>query len=146
MIWKLLAGVALLTLVPALGVHAQPNEPADAQEQAGMTASIDENSPFVPYHPDPRLSDKAAGMQPLFDYFNAAVSAVPCNLPHYSKSMSDRIWDKLYGRLVTLFPDGRDNLIAFNHLGRHAEPNITDCSTLKVRLEQLKSATGFSNE
>jgi hypothetical protein len=139
------AAVALLTLTPVFAVHAQPNEPADAQEQSEMTASVGD-SPAVPYHPDPRLSDKAASVQSLYDYWIASTSAAPCNLPHYTKSMSDRIWDKIYERLRALFPDGRDNTIAFSHLERHAGPHITDCSTLKVRLDQLKSATGFSNE
>ena len=141
---------ALLTLLLVLAVHAQPNEPADAQEQSEMKASVDakyENSPgFVPYHPDQRLSDKAASIQTLFDYYNAATSAVPCNFPHYNTFMPDRIWDNLYQRLKALFPDGRDNAIAFNHLGRHAMPYTTDCSILKVRLEQFKSATGFPSE
>jgi hypothetical protein len=138
------AAVALVTL-PAFYARAQPNEPEDAQEQAEITAGVDENSPgFVPYHPDPRLSDKAAGTQPLFDYFNAATSAVPCNLPHYTKSMPDRIWDKLYERIRALFPDGRDDAIAFDHLGKHAAPHTVDCSILQVRLEQLKAETRFS--
>ena len=138
--------VALYALAPIFAVHAQPNEPVDAQEQSEMKASIDESIPFFPYNPDPRLSDKVATMQPLFDYFSAATSAVPCNFSHYNKYMSDQIWNRLYETLKALFPDGRDNAIAFNHLARHAAPNITDCSILKVRLEQLKSTTGFPSE
>jgi hypothetical protein len=73
---KLLAvtAFALLTLVPVFALSAKTNEPADAQEQSEMTASVGD-SPVVPYNPDPRLSDKAASMQPLFDYWNAATSA-----------------------------------------------------------------------
>jgi hypothetical protein len=72
---KLLAvtAFALLTLVPVFAL-AKTNEPADAQEQSEMTASVGD-SPVVPYNSDPRLSDKAASMQPLFDYWNAATSA-----------------------------------------------------------------------
>lgn len=137
--------VALYALAPVVGVRAQPNEPADAQEQSETRAWVGD-SPAVPYHPDPRLSDKSATMQALFDYFRAATSAVPCNFPQDSRYVADRIWDKLHERLETLFPDGRDNLIALNHLRRHAAPDVTDCSTLKVRLEQLKSTTGLDSE
>ena len=147
MIWKLLAtaATALLTLVPVPAVHAQPNEPADAQEQAETTAWVGDSG-IVPYHPDAHLSDKAASVQPLYDYFRAVFLAERCNFPHYSRDVENRIWDKLHERLEALFPDGRDNLIALNHLGRHGASDTTDCSTLKVRLEQLKSATGFSGE
>jgi hypothetical protein len=140
---------ALLTLVPVFGVHAQPNEPADAQEQSETKASVAkyENSPgFVPYNPDARLSEKAASVQSLYDYFFAVFLAEHCNFPLYSRDVENRLWDKLHERLETLFPDGRDNLIALNHVGRHKAPDTTDCSTLKVRLDQLKSATGFQSE
>jgi hypothetical protein len=140
------AAIALYALAPVFAVHAQPNEPADAQEQSEMKASIDESIPFVPYNPDPRLSDKVATTQPLFDYFGAVFLAERCNFPNYSRDVENRIWDKLHERLEAMFPDGRDNLIALNHLGRHAAPDVTDCSTLKVRLEQLKSTTGLKSE
>jgi hypothetical protein len=86
--------IALYALAPTFAVHAQPNDPADAQEQSEMKASIDENIPFVPYKLDPRLSDKVATLQPLFDYFRAAASAVPRNFSHYNRYKSEMGYTK----------------------------------------------------
>jgi hypothetical protein len=106
-----------------------------------------ENSPgFVPYHPDPRLSDKAATLQPLYDYYLAATSAEPCHFPHYNHYMGDRIFGEINQKLTALLPDGRDDWIAYNHLSRHSGPNVTECATLKLLLEKLRSATGFQFE
>ena len=88
-----------------------------------------------------------ATVQPLYDYYLAATDAVPCHFPHYNKYMGDRIFNELNQRLTALLPDGRDSKIAYDHLGRHhTGTTITDCSTLRVLLEQLKSATGFPAE
>jgi hypothetical protein len=144
--------VALLTLVPDLAASAQPNEPADAQEQAeGQAAAAEyENAPgHVPYNPDPRLSDKAASVQQLYNYWLAAESAVPCNFPHYNSYMPRRIFEKVYSTVGALLPDGRDDSVAYNHLLRHEESrlrNSSDCPMLKVRLQQFKAATGFPPE
>jgi hypothetical protein len=127
---------------------AQPNEPADAQEQSKTKATVDEyeNSfGFVPYHPDQQLSDKATSVQFLYDYSIATFWAEPCHFPHYDKYLSGRIFAKLTEAMDRLLPDSRDNSIAFNHLRRHEGPDLrsSDCATLKVRLEQLKAATHF---
>jgi hypothetical protein len=61
--------------------------------------------------------------------------------------MGDRIVRELYQRLGALLPDGRDSQIAFDHLTRHGGPrNVTECTTLKVLLEKLRSASGFQFE
>jgi len=140
-------------LAHAYGAHAQPNEPVDAQEQSEMLVTVTtkyENAPgFVPYHPDPRLSEKAAKVQPLHDYFLASVAAIPCNFPHYNTYMPDRIFNRETETLKMLFPDGRDYGIALNHLIRHSRLSLNDniqCPQLKVLLEQFKAVTNFPSE
>lgn len=95
----------------------------DAQEQRDILSSLaSDPKVVVPYVPDPKLAEKAASVQAIYNASVIAMWADECGLlpPEYSFKSDDPIHsDPLsnlwYHDLGALVPDGRDFAVAAHH-------------------------------
>lgn len=95
----------------------------DAQkqrEELSRLATYPSNA-VVPYNPDPKIADKAAAVQSIYNAWIIAGRANECGLlPEYAFKSEDpihsdplgNIW---YHNLGALVPDGRDFQVAYEH-------------------------------
>jgi hypothetical protein len=87
----------------------------DAQKQREELAYLATipSKVIVPYVPDPKIAEKAAAVQAIWNACNVAMSAGECGLlPWYSFEPFCKVW---YHDLGVLIPDGRDFDIAAHH-------------------------------
>ncbi len=94
---------------------------AQKQRETLSTLATDPSNVLVPYNPDPKIADKAAAVQSIYNAWIIALRASECGLlPEYAFKPGDpihsdplgNIW---YHNLGALVPDGRDFEVASEH-------------------------------